>query len=71
MATLSDKQAQIMEFPYTQYSALICDGAVRSGKTSIMALSFFLRDSLGEDPVADQLFFNLAAWLEGEAGNED
>lgn len=30
-----------------------------------------LRDSLGEDPVADQLFFNLAAWLEGEAGNED
>ena len=42
MATLSDKQAQIMEFPYTQYSALICDGAVRSGKTSIMALSFFL-----------------------------
>ena len=31
-----------MEYPYTQYSALICDGAVRSGKTSIMALSFFL-----------------------------
>ena len=42
MATLSDKQAQIMEFPFTGYDALICDGAVRSGKTSIMSLSFFL-----------------------------
>ncbi len=39
---LSDKQKQIMRFPYTRYDALICDGAVRSGKTSIMSLSFFL-----------------------------
>ena len=38
----SDKQRQIMRFPYTSYDALICDGAVRSGKTSIMSLSFFL-----------------------------
>ena len=38
----SEKQRQIMRFPYTRYDALICDGAVRSGKTSIMALSFFL-----------------------------
>lgn len=42
METLSDKQAQILAFPYTGYDALICDGAVRSGKTSVMALSFFL-----------------------------
>ena len=39
---LSDKQRKIMFFPYTDYDAIICDGAVRSGKTSIMSLSFFL-----------------------------
>lgn len=39
---LSDKQREIMRFPYTNYDALICDGSVRSGKTSIMSLSFFL-----------------------------
>ena len=39
---LSAKQRQILSFPYTKYDALICDGAVRSGKTSIMSLSFFL-----------------------------
>ena len=42
MDGLSDKQNQIMDFPYTGYRALICDGAIRSGKTSIMSLSFFL-----------------------------
>ena len=39
---LSSKQREILRFPYTDYTALICDGAVRSGKTSIMSLSFFL-----------------------------
>ncbi len=39
---LSEKQRKILKFPYTHYNALICDGAVRSGKTSIMSLSFFL-----------------------------
>lgn len=39
---LSDKQRGIMRFPYTEYDALICDGAVRSGKTSIMSISFVL-----------------------------
>ncbi len=39
---LSEKQRQILRFPYSQYDALICDGAVRSGKTSVMSLSFFL-----------------------------
>ena len=38
----SEKQRQILRFPYSSYDALICDGAVRSGKTSIMSLSFFL-----------------------------
>lgn len=42
MDGLSEKQNQIMDFPYMGYDALICDGAVRSGKTSIMSLSFFL-----------------------------
>ena len=38
----SSKQRQILRFPYTGYDALICDGAVRSGKTSVMSLSFVL-----------------------------
>lgn len=39
---LSEKQKQIMRFPYMGYRSLICEGAIRSGKTSIMSLSFFL-----------------------------
>lgn len=39
---LSEKQLEIMRFPYAKYTALICDGSVRSGKTSIMSLSFIL-----------------------------
>lgn len=39
---LSEKQREILRFPYSGYDSMICDGAVRSGKTSIMALSFFL-----------------------------
>lgn len=38
----STKQFEILKFPYSKYDALICDGAVRSGKTSVMCLSFFL-----------------------------
>ena len=37
---ISNKQKQIMAFPYTKYDALICDGAIRSGKTVFMMLSF-------------------------------
>lgn len=34
---------EILKFPhYPQYKALICDGAVRSGKTSVMSVSFVL-----------------------------
>lgn len=37
---ISKKQKCILAFPLTQYDALICDGAVRSGKTSLMMVSF-------------------------------
>lgn len=37
---ISQKQAKILAFPYSKFDALICDGAVRSGKTSIMMWSF-------------------------------
>lgn len=36
----SEKQLKILAFPYTSYSALICDGAIRSGKTRIMTVAF-------------------------------
>ena len=37
---ISSKQAKILAFPYSKYDCIICDGAVRSGKTSIMMVSF-------------------------------
>lgn len=37
---ISQKQKKILAFPYSRYDALICDGAVRSGKTSIMTWAF-------------------------------
>ena len=37
---ISDKQKKILAFPYSNYDAMICDGAVRSGKTSIMMWAF-------------------------------
>ena len=37
---ISDKQKKILAFPYSRYDAIICDGAVRSGKTSIMMWAF-------------------------------
>ena len=37
---ISDKQKKILAFPYSKYDALICDGAVRSGKTSILMWAF-------------------------------
>lgn len=39
---LSSKQIEVLRWPYSDKKALICDGAVRSGKTSIMSLSFVL-----------------------------
>ena len=37
---ISTKQKKILAFSYSDYDALICDGAVRSGKTSIMTVAF-------------------------------
>lgn len=37
---LSDKQRKILAFPYTGYDALICDGSIRTGKTSLMTVAF-------------------------------
>lgn len=37
---ISDKQKKILAFPYSDYDAIICDGAIRSGKTSIMTVAF-------------------------------
>lgn len=37
---ISHKQKKILAFPYSNYDAIICDGAVRSGKTSIMMVAF-------------------------------
>ncbi|WP_085832869.1 PBSX family phage terminase large subunit [Clostridium merdae] len=38
----SAKQKEILRFPYAGKTALICDGAVRSGKTAVMSLSYLL-----------------------------
>lgn len=37
---ISPKQKKILAFPYSGYDAIICDGAVRSGKTSVMMVAF-------------------------------
>lgn len=39
---LSDKQWEVMCFGETSYDALICDGAVRSGKTSVESVAYVL-----------------------------
>ena len=37
---ISPQQKKTLAFPYSKYDAIICDGAVRSGKTSIMMWAF-------------------------------
>lgn len=37
---MGEKQLQILQFRFSDYSYLICDGAVRSGKTSLMMVGF-------------------------------
>lgn len=37
---ISPKQKKILAFPYSKFDYIICDGAVRSGKTSIMSVAF-------------------------------
>lgn len=36
----SERQLDILAFPYTGYDALICTGAIRSGKTSVMTVAY-------------------------------
>ena len=38
----SQKQLQILSFPNSSYDALICDGSIRAGKTSIMSVAFIM-----------------------------
>lgn len=38
--SISPKQLEIFKFPHENYDALICDGAVRSGKTVMMTVAF-------------------------------
>ena len=38
----SKKQAEILKFAYSDDDVLICDGAVRSGKTVVMTIAFVL-----------------------------
>ena len=40
--TFSSKQAKILKFAYSDDETIICDGAVRSGKTIVMSLAFIL-----------------------------
>lgn len=40
IAPPSEKQQKILAFGYTDYDALICDGAIRSGKTMFMIIAF-------------------------------
>lgn len=37
---ISQQQKKILAFPYTKYKILICNGAIRSGKTTIMTWAF-------------------------------
>lgn len=38
----SKKQLQILAFPKSNYDALICDGSIRAGKTSVMSVGFII-----------------------------
>lgn len=42
MTGFSPKQLEVLRFPYRDERILICDGAIRSGKTVVMSLSFLL-----------------------------
>ena len=48
----SKKQLQILAFPNTNYDALICDGSIRAGKSSVMSVAFIfwaMRDFNGRN----------------------
>ena len=37
---ISNKQLEILKFPYEEYDSIICSGAIRSGKTSWLVVTF-------------------------------
>lgn len=37
---ISEQQKKILAFPYTDYDYIICDGAIRSGKTSLIMVAY-------------------------------
>ena len=56
---ISPKQKKVLAFSYSRYTVLICDGAVRSGKTSLMVVAFIdwaMREFSGQRIV----YFSLA-----------
>lgn len=38
----SDKQLEVLKFGFEPYDGIICDGAIRSGKTSVVSIGFIL-----------------------------
>ena len=42
ISKFSNKQAEILKFAYSNEETIVCDGAVRSGKTIVMSLAFVL-----------------------------
>lgn len=42
VAGFSEKQLKVLQFGYKDYDGLICDGTIRSGKTSVMTIGFIL-----------------------------
>lgn len=42
ITTFSPKQAEILKFAYNNEDTILCDGAVRSGKTLVMSFAFVL-----------------------------
>lgn len=43
MANLSPKQIEVLKFPYYDcFDGIICDGSVRSGKTSVISIAYIL-----------------------------
>lgn len=37
---ISEQQKKILAYPFTDYDYIICDGAIRSGKTSLLTVAF-------------------------------
>ena len=40
MIGFSNKQMEVLKFPYSDYEALICDGAIRAGKSVVMLVAY-------------------------------